>query len=287
MRAGLALQPALRHNCPRRFNFFQGWAMLTLLLCDVGNTTLKIGIANEREVLTIYSLPSPCGETSDSLGFRLLEMTRLAKINAGEIAAIVVSSVVPRVDCLLREAAERFFGCPCLFAQKDLPIPLKNHYRRPQEAGIDRLVAAFAARRLFPAAPSFVIVDYGTATTFDCVQGDAYLGGLIFPGLQTAARALSANAPRLPEVALEIGDAEIMPCQDTASGLSRGIVLGFVCLTEGLVERLAKNLRGPVKTVAAGGFAQKMGALSPVFNEVLPALALDGLRLLYIEYMGK
>lgn len=261
--------------------------MLTLLLCDVGNTTIKIGIANERKVLTIFSLPSPGGATSDSLGFRLLEITRLAKIDAGEITAIVVSSVVPGADLLLREAAGRFLGCPCLFAQKDLPIPLDNHYRRPLEAGSDRLVGAYAARRLFPGAPSFVIVDYGTATTFDCVEGDAFLGGLIFPGPQTAARALSANAARLPEVDLDIGDAELMPCQDTATSLARGIVFGFVCVTEGLVEKLAKNLRAPVKTVAAGGFAREMARLSSVFDEIAPTLVLEGLRLLYVESMGK
>lgn len=261
--------------------------MRTLILCDVGNTSLKIGIASEEKVATFFSLPSPTRETAGSLGFWLLEMVGLANVDAGAIEALVVSSVVPDVDPLLREAARRFFGCPCLFAQKELPVPLENHYRRPWEAGTDRLVGAFAARRLFQAAPSFVIADYGTAATFDCVEGDAWLGGLIFPGPQTAARALANSAACLPDVDLNIETAEIAPCRDTASSLGCGIVFGFVCLTEGLVGKLAKNLRPPVKILATGGFAREIARLSSVFDEVLPALLLDGLRILYFESTGK
>lgn len=254
-----------------------------LLLCDIGNTSMKIGLSDGKKVITSYGLPVNGGETADSLGLRLLAICGHAGIGAGAIRTCVASSVVPRMDPILREAVARYCGGETLFVPRDLPIPLENRYERPEEVGSDRLVGAYAARKLFAEIPSIIVVDFGTAVTFDCVQGQAYLGGLIFPGPATAAEALASHTARLPHVSLDTRAAEPVPGLDTATSIQHGLVFGFVSVTEGLCARLKRRLAPPVKVVATGGFAAAISSLSPIIDAVLPALLLEGLRWLYHE----
>ena len=119
-----------------------------LLLFDIGNTSIKVGLANERRVLASYALPANVGHTPDSLGLTLLSLLRHAGAEAAVLKACVASSVVPGFDPLLRETVARYLDRPLHCAPDDLPIPLENRYERPSEVGTDRLVGAFAARRL-------------------------------------------------------------------------------------------------------------------------------------------
>ncbi|RXE68108.1 type III pantothenate kinase, partial [Muribaculaceae bacterium Isolate-002 (NCI)] len=154
---------------------------------------------------------------------------------------------------------------------------------RPSEVGADRLVGAFAARRLCPDAAPLLEVAFGPAVTFDCVSGQAYLGGLIFPGPATALAALSREAAKLPRVNLDIRAQEPAPGRDTTTSIQHGLVFGFVCMVEGLSQRLKRQMPGPAKVLATGGFAASIARVSPVFDQVLPALLLEGLRRLYYE----
>ena len=255
-----------------------------LLLFDVGNTSIKVGMADKSHVLASYSLPANVAQTADSFGLLLLSLLGHAGVEPAALSACVVSSVVPGLDPLLREAVARFAGCPLLRAVDDLAVPLENRYERPAEVGADRLVAAYAARRQFPEAPSLVVADFGTALTLDCVSGDAYLGGLIFPGPGTALQALAAHAAKLPQVDMDVSDAEPTPGRDTVTSIRHGLFFGYVSLTEGLCGRLVRQLAGPVTIVATGGFAAAIARVSKVFDAVLPALLLEGLRQLYYEY---
>lgn len=170
-----------------------------LLLFDIGNTSIKVGLANERHVLTSYTLPANAGHTSDSLGLTLLSLLRHADTDMAKLKACVASSVVPGFDPLLREAVARYLDRPLYCAPDDLPIPLENRYERPSEVGADRLVGAFAARRLCPDAASLLVVDFGTAVTFDCVSGQAYLGGLSFRARPRPWPRCRAKPPNCPE----------------------------------------------------------------------------------------
>lgn len=257
-----------------------------LLLCDIGNTSMKVGLADAKRVITSYSLPVRLNETSDSLGLSLLALLRHAGAEPGNLVACVASSVAPAMEPALKEAAARYLGCPMLFAPGDLPIPLENRYERPDEVGADRLVGAYAARKHYPDAASLIVVDFGTAATFDCVSGQAYLGGLIFPGPATAATALAAHTAKLPYVNLDMRACDPAPGRDTATSIRHGLVFGFVAVTEGLCGRLRRQLAAPVKIMATGGFAAAIARLSPIFDAVLPALLLDGLRRLYYEEKG-
>lgn len=254
-----------------------------LLVCDIGNTSIKLGFANESRVLTTYSLPVKREETADSLGLTLLLLFQHAGIRPASFRACAVASVVPDKDAAMREAIARYVGCPVYFAPRDMSIPLENRYERPEEVGADRLVGAYAARKSYPDCHALIVVDYGTAVTFDCIEGQAYLGGLIFPGPATAMEALAAHAAKLPAVNMNIRASEPTPCRDTATSISHGLVFGFVSVTEGLCARLRRNLGGQAKIVATGGFAAPISRLTNLFDAVLPALVLDGLRILYFE----
>lgn len=256
---------------------------LELLLCDIGNTSIKIGLADSRQAMVSYTLPTNSQDTPDSLGLKLLSLLQHSKADLEAFKACLVCSVVPPLDLVIRKAVEKYVGCPVFLVPSDLPVPLENRYENPGEVGADRLVCAFAARRLFPASPSLIIVDFGTAATFDCVQADAYLGGLIFPGPATSAAALASHAAKLPNVGLDIQATEAAPCSNTSTSISHGLVFGFVAVAEGLCARLKRRLKAPVTILATGGFANVVARLSSIFDSVQPSLLLDGLRGLYLE----
>ncbi len=251
-------------------------------LFDIGNTNIKIGFADPSGIVQQFSLPTNQRETADSLGLAL-EGLRTHMGRAASIAACVGSSVAPAVTPLVRDACSRFWGKNLLLAPEDIPIPLENRYERPMEVGADRLVGAYAARRLLPDAKSIVSVDYGTATTFDCVTDNAYLGGLICPGVHSALEALATRAAKLQSIGLSFEAVEPEPGRSTATSINHGFVFGFAAMTEGLAARMAKNLPGPVSVVATGGFARGIARVTDCFTLVRPDLLLEGLRLLHIQ----
>ena len=254
-----------------------------LLLFDIGNTCIKVGLADSRGVMTSYNLRTDPAQTSDSLGLTLLELLRHAGAEP-RFTACVASSVVPGFDPLLREAVQRYLGCPLWMVPQDMPIPLQNHYERPQEVGADRLVGAYEARRLHPGPESLIVVDFGTAVTFDCISGNAYLGGLIFPGPRTAISALARETAQLPRVNLDVDALEPAPGRSTSVSIQHGLVFGFACMVEGLTQRLKKGLPGDCLVLATGGFAPSIARISPdAFDAVLPSLLLEGLRRLHYE----
>ena len=258
----------------------------SLLLFDIGNSAIKVGLASGRALLTSYTLRTDAGQTSDDLGLRLLELLRHAKLPPEAIRACVASSVVPNHNQTMREMCRRYFHKDLLFAPDDLPVPLSNHYKRPDEVGADRLVGAYAARKLIPEAQSLICVDFGTALTFDCVTGNAYLGGLIFPGVRTAALALAGSTAKLPNVSLEVDGAEPVPGRSTATSINHGIMFGYAALVEGLCARLSRQLAPPVAILATGGFAEEIQKIALCFSRLAPALLLEGLRFLYLENKG-
>jgi len=274
--------------------------MDTVLLLDVGNTNVKIGLAQPgRGQLRTYALPTaPAGNlgTADSWGLKLLEICHVEGVDPGEVVDIVASSVVPPMNPVLTRAAARFFGMPgqsIRFVPGDIPLAIENCYARPQEVGSDRLVTAYGARAGC-AAHTLIVVDFGTATTFDCVQGNSYLGGLICPGVLSSARALALGTAKLPHITLELeqvpdqAEGQANSCgglhigRSTAQSLNQGILFGFAAMVEGLAARLATTLGvgpGDAHVMATGGFAKTIADLCPAIDEVREDLLMDGLLL--------
>lgn len=260
------------------------------LLIDIGNTSMKIGVAGTEGLIASYTLPTDLRQSGDGLGLQLASLLGHAGCAAPAggtgnilIDACIVSSVVPGMNPLVTHACERFLELTPRFAHRDIAVPLENRYQRPNEVGADRLVGAFGARRLLPEARSVVSVDYGTATNFDCVTGNAYLGGLICPGVMSSLGALATRTAQLPRIALNAhADAPIVG-SSTVTSLNHGFLFGFAAMTEGLYARLTRTLEGPVAFVATGGFAPDVAAVVDCFDLVRPDLVLEGLRLLWLE----
>ncbi len=254
-----------------------------LLLFDIGNTSMKVGLATGDAVTASYTLPTDAGQTADSLGLTLQTLLRHAGVPAESLRACLASSVVPDMEPVLRGACRRYTNQTVRFAPADLPIPLHNEYERPHEVGPDRLVGAYAARRQFPAPESIIVVDFGTAVTFDCITGQTYRGGLIFPGPLTAVSALASRTARLPRVNLEVDCDEPSIGRNTATSIQHGLIFGFAGMVEHLTRRLTQQLPGTTLVLATGGFAPEMARVTPCFDHVLPGLVLDGLRRLHAE----
>jgi len=249
------------------------------LLMDAGNTNIKIGVADADGLFASYVLPTDKTATPDSLGLSLSSLANHAGIAPTAVASVTVSSVVPPMDPILTQACERYFNASPRFVPRDVPVPLENRYARPHEVGADRLVTAFAGR-MAAETPVVIVVDFGTATTFDCVKGNAFLGGLICPGLFSSLRALSLDTAKLPHIALDAGHGGLSIGQSTAECLSQGFLHGFAAMVEGVGALLIKHLGEPATILATGGFAAKLAPLCPCFSRVRPDLLLDGLFLL-------
>ena len=255
----------------------------TVLLFDIGNTNIKVGITYGEGLTTTYVLPTDPHQTSDSIGFRILDALKHMSISPDDVTACIGSSVVPDMNPIVHKATERFLKNELLLAPEDIPIPLENRYTRPEQVGADRLIGAYAARKLYPNARSIVSVDFGTATTFDCVQDNAYLGGLICPGVRSAASALHSNTAKLPQISLEVHSDMPVFGRSTSTSINHGFIFGFASMTEGLCKRLSSALEGPLEVVATGGFAKDIARVTPCFNHVRPDLLMEGLRILYLE----
>ena len=254
-------------------------------LFDIGNTNIKIGFADAGGIKASYALPTERRDTGDGLGIALDGLRRHMELEPDQIEACIASSVTPAMTPLIRDAISRFWGKKLLLAPGDIPIPLENRYANQYEVGADRLVGAYAARQLITDKPSIISVDYGTATTFDCVSGNTYLGGLICPGVLSSLEALALRTAKLPHIALNVDDEEPVVGRSTAVSINHGFVFGFAAMTNGLCKRLAETMEGPVAVIATGGFAKSLAAVVSCFDYVRPDLLLEGLRLLY--YTGK
>lgn len=251
-----------------------------LLVLDVGNTSLKIGLAAGGEDIAAYGFATESMGFADALGFAVLEICRLGGVDPRALAAWAVSSVVPRLDGVIRQAAARYCGCEALFVPVTLPLPIENRYERASEVGADRLVASYAAMNLFD-APGYVVIDFGTATTFDCALPGVYLGGLICPGLISSAKALAGGTAKLPQADLAGATGPVRFGRSTAESLAYGLVHGFAAMVEGICARLKPNLPEGSLVVGAGGLAEIVARATTAMDVLRPDLLLEGLRLAY------
>ena len=254
------------------------------LLADIGNTSIKIAFGGGDGLGTIYALPTKTQYTVDSIGLSLLQLLAASGRHAGSLAGCAICSVVPEAESLFQKACVRYLGLTPRLFPADFPPELSNGYSRPQEVGADRLLAASAARMLYPDPPSLIVVDYGTATTFDCVSGREYLGGLICPGLFSSRNALATATAKLPRISLDIREKEAVIGKNTETSMAHGFLFGFASMTEGLCARLKKQLSGPVFVVGTGGDAQSLASLCAAFDAVRPNLLLEGLARLCAEH---
>ncbi len=249
-----------------------------LLVVDAGNTNTVFGVYRGEVLAESFRLSTDLERTADEYGATLVTLLARASLDVRDVGAVIVSSVVPPLNPTLERLARGFFGQRPLFVEPGIRTGMPIRYDNPAEVGADRIVNAVAARHLF-GAPA-VVVDFGTATTFDIVnpQGE-YAGGIISPGILISAEALFAHASRLYRV--DVKPPAQLVGRNTAAAMQAGIFFGYVGLVDGILERLKAEIPGLEIVVATGGQAEMIAAGSRHIRHVEPQLTLIGLRLIH------
>jgi type III pantothenate kinase len=260
-----------------------------LLAVDIGNSNVTIGLVRAGALMATRRAATQPHGTADELELLLDGLLRLDDVGFADISAIVCASVVPTQTAALETLAERRERALVLAGPGTVPIAIRVD--RPDQVGADRLVNALAAQRLY-GSPA-VVIDFGTATTFDCVAADgAYVGGAIAPGLELGVDALAARTAKLPRIDLRVPDRAIG--RDTVTAIQSGAVLGYQALTAGLLARIRRELADPnrlspedVHAVLTGGLSNAPWVRSLDGIEAIdPSLTLKGLAILHAEVSG-
>jgi type III pantothenate kinase len=252
-----------------------------LLLClDVGNTQTVAGVISptNREILAQWRVRTSHDRTGDEYTHLLRDLLRGDGIEPSRVAGVAVSCVVPQAIRALHEMSRRAFGLEPLMVGPGMKSGMPILYDNPREVGADRIVNAVAAYERFHRP--LVVIDFGTAITFDVVSGKGeYLGGAIVPGLQIAVDALFSRAAKLPQVELAVPDKVVG--KDTVASIQSGILFGYASLVDGLVARIEAETGVEHHVVATGGMAEMLAGEAKSIREVLPDLTLEGLALLW------
>jgi type III pantothenate kinase len=245
---------------------------------DVGNTNIVIGIFRGEEIVADWRIATDSHSMPDEYAVLLSSLLGYYQLTMADVDDAIIASVVPKVTANLREMLERYMKIEALVVGPGVETGVRIVVDNPKEVGADRVVNALAAYRLY-GGPA-VVVDLGTATTFDAVSAAGeYLGGAIAPGILTSVEALSRYTARLPRVDMARPSHAIG--KDTFTAMQSGIILGHAAMVEGMVRRIAAELEGEPRVVATGGLCAVIAAEVPLIQVADKNLTLKGLRMMY------
>jgi type III pantothenate kinase len=255
-----------------------------LLTLDVGNTNTVLGLYRlaSDELITHWRISTLRTQTADEYGVLFLNLFAMRKVEATEVSAIIISSVVPPLESTLRQVCERYFNLKPMFVEPGIKTGMPILVDNPTEVGADRLVNSVAAFGRY--GGPCIVVDFGTATTFDVISAKGeYMGGAIAPGLAISAEALFARAARLSRV--DVKKPAKVVGTNTVAAVQSGLYYGYIGLVDGILERILNDTRGPdsaaPKIIATGGLAHLIIDDSRFIQTVDDMLTIDGLRLIY------
>ncbi len=253
-----------------------------LLAIDIGNTNIVLGIFEGASLVASWRLATDHGRTSDELGILTTELLTHRGIDPNGIDGIVMASVVPPLTTTMIAMAIRYFGRTPVNVDAIVNIGMPVRYDAPAEVGADRLVNAIAAFERYgrPTGRPVIVVDFGTATTFDAIsEKGEYLGGAICPGVRISAEALFEHAARLPLV--DVRRPPSIIGRTTVTSMQAGLFYGYVGLVEGIVRRMRHELGEGAACIATGGLAEMIAPETSCIEAVEPELTLLGLRLVW------
>jgi type III pantothenate kinase len=250
-----------------------------LLAIDIGNTNITIGMFKEDKLMDTWRIATGIHHTADEYAVLLLSLLRQQELGTSDVTKIALCSVVPPLTPVFEELGQRYFNVLPLVVRAGIKTKVRLRMDNPAEVGADRIVDAAAAHHLY--GGPLIIVDLGTATTFDTVsrEGD-YLGGAIAPGLGTASESMFTRTAMLPRV--ELTHPERAIGTNTIAAMQSGLFFGYVGLIEGIITRIQAELGEKARVVATGGYAELIAEETPVIDIVNKDLTLVGLRLIYL-----
>ena len=248
------------------------------LMVDIGNTHTVLGIFDNNTLKRHWRVTSQFSRTEDEIWVVVDSLFNLDKLDLDQINGVCISSVVPELSRIYRRMVEKYLSLKPMHITPDLNLGLNILYQDPYSVGADRICNAVAGKRKY--GVPLIVLDFGTATTFDCINenGD-YLGGVICPGIESAATILHRKAAKLPKIEL------IFPPKviglNTEESMQSGIMYGSVELIEGLIRKIKKELSGNPKVVATGGFAHTIAKRTKAIDVVDENLNLEGIYQIY------
>ncbi len=249
-----------------------------LLVIDIGNTNTVLGIYAGQTLKNDWRIGTDKDRTVDEYAMLIDNLFRLSGLQFSDLDAVIVSSVVPPMLDTMEGLCQRYFDLKPYIVGPGMKTGMPIQYDNPREVGADRIVNAIAAYE--KSKCGLIVVDFGTATTFDVISADGcYQGGAIAPGVGISADALFERASKLPRV--EFSRPDQIVAKNTVNSMQAGIFFGYVGLVEGIVSRMKKELSALPKVVATGGLAASISTATSCIDLVEPFLTLEGLRLLY------
>lgn len=249
-----------------------------LLAIDIGNTTIAFGIFDEEMMRATWSIATDIHRTSDEYAVLLLNLLPREGITFADVDNVIICSVVPPLEPIFEKLSEQYFGVMPLIVGPGMKTGVRICTDNPREVGADRVVNAAAAHRLYEGP--VIVIDFGTATTFDAISAEGdYLGGAIAPGIGISSEALFERASKLPRIELIAPQHAIGT--NTVATMQSGIIFGYVGLVESLVRRIREELGGKAWVVATGGLADVIAKETKVVDVVNPHITLYGLRLIH------
>lgn len=249
-----------------------------LLAIDVGNTNTLFALIEAGEIRHRWRISTQTSRTSDEYMVWLTQLMEIEHVDRSIVDRMVISTVVPATLFNLERMARRGFGIEPLIVTKDLDLGVGIDVRHPEQVGADRLVNCVAAGARYPG--DLIILDFGTATTFDLFVGNAYRGGIIAPGINLSAEALYQAAAQLPRVAVAPPKGGRAAGYDTVSAMQSGIFFGYIALIEGLTARLKAEAEHPLTVVATGGLGVLFEPHTDAIDHIDVDLTVRGLAII-------
>ena len=252
-----------------------------ILAVDVGNTNLVFALVDQGAIRARWRIASDPRRTADQYSVWLHQLLELEGYSRADIEGVIIGTVVPRALHNLEVLSQKYFGrTPIVAGQGAATWPLQLDVDEPQNVGADRALNAIAAHAKYPG--DLLVIDFGTATTFDVVSATgAYSGGIIAPGINLSLDALVSAAAKLPRIAIEAPESRSVIGRTTESQMIIGIYWGYIAMIEGLTQRIKSELGRAVTVVATGGLAALFDKHTTVFDAIEPDLTIQGLSLLY------
>jgi len=248
------------------------------LTIDIGNTNVTLGVFDGETIQADWRLRSSREASRDEVGMSLMGLFQHAGLRIDDLEGVCLASVVPPLTGTYVQACKQYLKSDPLVVETGVKTGVKVIVTEPRSVGADRIVNACAVKEKV-GGPA-IVVDFGTATTFDALDKDGnYLGGAIAPGLEIAADSLSGRTAKLPRVELVVPPRVIG--KTTIDAIRSGLVYGYVALVEGMIERISAELTEDPVVVATGGLAGLISSLTDSIDRVEPNLTLDGLRIIW------